>query len=244
MADSTRSKAVVLTAYNRPEYLRQVLESWANVHGIQRWDFIISIDWSEDTHLIEDVVADFYDKIPNLIIITHPKNLGVLKHPLEIMDYLFEEFGYEFIVRAEDDLVVSDGVLEYFEIAKHSFNSVMSIATVHAHSEDEEGELNKVYKEIRFNPWLFGTWKHKWDILRNNWDQDYSTYDTVPGNRSGFDWNFNLRVYPRYVLYGLYPEVSRVKNIGAYGVHGTPELLPPSPTFTMNNEPLRSLTWR
>lgn len=230
-------KAILLTAHNRPSYLADVLDSWTTVRGLVNWDFIISID-EDDSEDGKDVIqlADYFQrKRPTEVkIVRHSPKLGVLKHPYVMFDSLFAE--YDFILRTEDDLVVSDGILEYFEYASETFEHVPDVKTVHGYNGSPEGEEQVIFAAQGFNPWTFGTWKRAWPELKAEWDLDYSTYNGVPGNQSGFDWNFNTRVYPKQEWFGIYPEVSRIKNIGLHGVHGTPENLPESPTFTPHND--------
>lgn len=253
MSKPNMKKAILLTAYNRPDYLAEVLDSWTEVRGIRDWQFIISHDDSgsqseevgrslevaryfqlqSDVRLMNSIRPD--NPGPSMVQMwEQPEKLGVLRHPLVALNKAFEE--YDFVVRVEDDLVVSDGILEYFEYAAETFQHTDDVKTVHAYSKRDIGR-ESVYRAVKgFNSWGFGAWRRSWPDLRDNWDADYSTYNGHPGVQSGFDWHFDTRVYPARNWYGLYPEVSRVKNIGAFGVHGTPENLPKSPTFVNKNE--------
>lgn len=231
-------KAILLTAHNRPDYLADVLDSWSTVRGLRDWDFVISID-EVNTEECREVIllAQFFQnkKHSNVHILRQSPKLGVLKHPYVVLDSLFDT--YDFILRTEDDLIVSDGILEYFEYAAETFEHMPDVKSVHGYNGSPEGKEQVIFAAQGFNPWSFGTWRTSWSDLRDNWDLDYSTYNGTPGNQAGFDWNFNTRVYPQNEWFGVYPEVSRVKNIGLHGVHGTPENLPESPTFTEHNEP-------
>lgn len=237
-------KAIVLTAYNRPDYLAEVLDSWLQARGLYEWDFYISLDDPEDNELKADVlnVIDYFKNQykaesfgGSFTLVRHSPKLGVLKHPYVIMGTLFQE-GYEFVLRAEDDLVVSDGILEYFDWGARTFKDIPDVATIHGFSLADSSDEKLVEPKEAFNSWVFGTWNTQWEFLKANWDIDYSTNDGVSGRRSGFDWNFDLRVYPKHGLRGIYPEVSRVLNIGAYGVHGSPEDLPATPSFRSRNQ--------
>lgn len=233
------NKAIVLTAFSRFAYLDDVFDSWSKVRGLDTWDFYVSIDYSPVQQQVEEYIETLADE-HNMKIhsILQKKNLGVLKHPVVIMDRLFRD--YDFVLRTEDDLVVSDGILEYYDHLSEEFAFDERVQTIHGFSVDDRTDnQNTVSLLYQFNPWVWGTWKHKWINLSSNWDYDYSTYEDRPGNKSGFDWNFNLRVYPKNNWFGVFPDVSRVKNIGAWGVHGTPENLPISKSFIPNNRPFR-----
>jgi glycosyltransferase involved in cell wall biosynthesis len=234
-------KAIVLTAYNRPEYLEQVLESWLKVRELNEWEFYISLDDSPVPETLNAMLAEiewFAQEAPvSVYRFRNSPPLGVLKHPYVIMDYLFSE-GFDFVLRAEDDLVVSDGILEYFSGMASMFEPQKDVLTVHGYSSKDSDNEYASRLRVGFNPWIFGTWRDRWPILKSNWDLDYSTNDGVHMSRAGFDHNFNLRVYPDNGYFGVFPEVSRVLNIGAYGVHGTPDLLPESPSFRHVNSEL------
>ena len=228
-------KAIVLTAFNRPDYLAEVLDSWLAVRGLEDWDFYISIDEYDPQSEVSSLATYFQRRaLTEVYIIGQSPKLGVLKHPYVVMDALFAD-KYDFVVRTEDDLVVSDGILDYFDYAIGAFQDAHDVKTVHAYTSRETGSEHGLYATQNFNPWIFGTWAKDWPDLRDNWDLDYSTYNGVPGHQAGFDWNYNTRVYPSNEWYGIYPEVSRVKNIGEWGVHGTPADLPASPTFVESN---------
>lgn len=230
-------KAILLTAYDRPEYLADVLDAWTKVRGIEDWDFIISLDdaGSDNPQIAATrQVSTYFNRIVAVRILSQDPKLGVLKHPRVVIGQLFDE-GYDFVLRTEDDLVPSDGILEYFDWASRTFQDTPDVKTVHAYSAAERGRETVARVARNFNPWVFGTWRASWSDLSANWDEDYSTFNDSPGRESGFDWNFDTRVYPKNGWFGVYPEVSRVKNIGAYGVHGTPDNLPKSPTFKAKN---------
>lgn len=216
-------KAVFLTAYNRIPYLQQTLASWEDVDGQEDWDFIASVEPSPVQQQVVEEFEEFFSKTNfNLAEVRVNEKLeGVLHHPWMCFEGLFGFGRYDFVVRAEDDLVVSNDILEFFSWAAHNYQGDPQVATVHAYSSDD-GPINAVRKSEAFSPWLWGTWRNRWrDLIGPTWDHDYSTYNGFPGNQSGWDWNLNTRIFPQYDLRSIVPVTSRANNIGVYGTHGT-----------------------
>lgn len=227
-------KALVFTVYDRVNYFQQTLYTWRDVRGIEDWDVVFSIEPSPVIqNMIEEISMFMEDKGIKARIIVNPEKYGVLHHPWVALENLFVNDGYEFVVRTEDDLIVSDDILEYFSWAAEEYLNDDDVATVHGMSFSQDAtDPNKVSRISGFNPWIWGTWRHHWsEYISPSWDHDYSTFNVYPGNQSGWDWNLNTRVFPALKFVGIYPEMSRVDNIGVHGTHGTPENFAPSPTF-------------
>ena len=217
-------RALVLTAYNRPTYLRQALMSLLKVRGLNDWHIVARIEPGELQGEVYDLLWRFQEESqhPTMEIIVNPKTLGVLHHPWVAFEELFAQ-GYDFVVRTEDDLLLSDDALEFMSWASEYYASADEVASVHGFTH-ENGDPAGAVTAHGFNSWLWGTWRGVWEgLIGPTWDHDYSTYNGFPGNQSGWDWNLGTRVYPRYKLKGAYPLSSRVDNIGIHGIHGTPE---------------------
>lgn len=226
-------KAIVLTAFNRLPYLQQTLASWEQVRDQEEWDFIASIDPSDITQQIVEEFEEFEAKTNFALfdIRVNREVQGVLHHPWMAFEGLFTFGRYDFVVRAEDDLVVSNDILEFFTWAAHHYRGDDQVATVHAYSITE-GPINSVRKSEAFSPWLWGTWRNRWqDLIGPTWDHDYSTFNGTPGFQSGWDWNLNTRIFPEMDLRSVVPLCSRADNIGMHGIHGTPENFEQSDSF-------------
>lgn len=225
--------AILFTAMGRPDILRQTLESWDKVRGIQDWFWYFSIEPSPDQDAVLRLIRRFISRneIPVATIHVNPRVYGVLHHPWVGLDTMFTG-GWEFVIRAEDDLCVSDDILEYFTWAELTFRGTSDVATIHAYTDGTSHSPNGVHALPEFNPWVWGTWSHWWThLLRDTWDHDYSTFNESPGFQSGWDWNLNTRIFPAHELVGIYPRMSRVDNIGVRGTHSTPGNWRTAPTF-------------
>jgi hypothetical protein len=225
--------ALFITAYDRPNYLREVLKSWGMVRGLKGWRVVARIEPGLYTQQNYDLFDGFRvgKQHPDFEIVVNPERYGVLHHPWVGFEELFAE--HDFVVRAEDDLRVSDDILEYFSWAAQEFEMVDKVASVHGFTRREVGDAAASEILPRFDPLVWGTWRGFWEgLFSPTWDHDYSTFNGTPGNQSGWDWNINTRLYPHFGLHGLFPEASRVDNIGIYGTHSTPENFYTAPTFT------------
>lgn len=209
------SHALFLTAYDRLDYLRDTLASWRKVRGFYQWPLYAMIEPSP----VQQQVLDILDELqhPNMHVSVNPQVYGVLHHPWVGFKRLFDH--YDFIVRIEDDLIVSEDVLEYFEWAEKEFKHDHHVASVHGFTR-ENGEADVAHRIVKFDSWIWGTWADRWkSFMEETWDHDYSTFNGWPGHESGWDWNLSTRVYPQFQFHGIFPASSRVQNIGVSGTH-------------------------
>ena len=226
--------ALLLTAFDRPHYLAPVLDAWAGVRGVQDWHLRVAVEPSAVQDEVVGLVRAFVRRTghADTEVVVNPVRLGVLENPYVHLAALFGA-GHGFVVRAEDDLLVSDDVLELFAHVATAYADQPDVATAHAFSPDPPGPgAAELVRSSAFCPWVWGTWRDRWlDLVGPTWDRDYSTYNVSPGFETGWDWNLDTRVFPAHGLCAVAPAVSRVQNIGAVGEHGTPDDLVPAPTF-------------
>lgn len=222
-------KALFITAANRPLYFRETMNSWRKVRGFKDWNVIVRLEPSDFIPDHRAICAEL--EHPKLQVIVNPQVYGVLHHPWEGFNALFNAY-MDFVVRAEDDLPVADDILEYFDWASETYYKDEEIAAVVGFSSNSEVDVEGVQRSDNFSPWVWGTWHDRWeDYISGTWDHDYSTYNGTPGNQSGWDWNLNTRILPSLNKKCISPIMSRVQNIGVWGVHGSPENFVQSSNF-------------
>lgn len=242
--EDVNAKALFLTAYNRPDLLDRTMRSWELVRGVTDWPFFVRIEPSPVQEECVRIVRESLMRTghQHAAVSVNPELYGVLHHPWVGFEHLFQI--YEFVVRAEDDLCVSDDILEYFDWASEYYRIDKEVATIHAYS-DGPGEDPAVVHVLPTyaNPLVWGTWKNYWQsVIGPTWDHSYSTYTDVPGKNSGWDWNLNLRVFPEHGLWGAVPEMSRVDNIGVHGTHSTTENFRTAESFHPHYD--RTYVWK
>lgn len=219
---------LAFTVHNRPEYLKETLDSWLDVRGF----FDVPVTFAlEPTARESDMVAVIEHAMrgrhQNWVISTNPRKFGVLLNPFEAMTREFVAWGADFAVLAEEDVVVSSDVLEYFEWARRQFWGELRVGAVGAFGLGENGQAKPQDVDFGpFNPLVWGTWAYQWmKHIGPSWDLDYSS-GLADGTPSGWDWNLNLRVLPKMGAQVLRPLQSRSTHIGFEGgVHyrDTPE---------------------
>ncbi len=221
--------SLVFTCNNRPEFLEETLDSWANARSFGSWEPWIFVEPSNK----REAVLRLIERSPmKFNIVLNEQQHGVLHNPWVAFETAFQN-GADFVILAEDDLIVSTDVVEYFKAAL-AVLSPADILTVSAYSDRHVGDSRKVIYADRFGGYIWGTWKESWkDYLRDTWDHDYSTNNGIPMVESGWDWNIN-RVQPSTGKRFIMPEVSRSRHIGRYGEHtleNTFDLVAQSPSF-------------
>ena len=214
-------RALLLTAFDRPQYLAQVLRSLAAADGLNGWHVRVAVEPGERQ---QEVLVLVGDSLPDADVHVNPARLGVAVNPHRHLEALFDE-GFDFVARTEDDLVVADDALRLLEHCSLRYAADPDVAAVCAYSPGPAGaDPSALHRTAAFSPWLWGTWRDRWtSLIGPTWDHDYSTWNGSPGLESGWDWNLNTRVLPAHGLTTVAPLASRVQNIGVVGQHGTVE---------------------
>ena len=231
--DLTRT-AIMMTAWRRPQYLRQTLASWAQVDGIRDVAaFRVCLDPSDRLEKMLTVIAEARaDYGLDIEARVNTRHLGVSVNPVEGGTTVLNEYpDVDYLVMAEEDLVVADDTLRYLSWADETFRHDPSVLINCAHSPDNpdpDADPAAVVMLPRFRCWIWGTWRDRWfDVLEPTWDRAYYTGNQETGQQAGFDWHIDLRVIHghdphtggRAYLCTL-PLASRSQNIGRFeGVH-------------------------
>lgn len=231
-------RELVFTAYNRPEYLAETIGSWNQVSNILDWDVSYLL---EPSSAQEKMIEKFNGlECKSMLGVVNDHRLGVLRNPYAAMSSVFDA-GNDFAVLAEDDIIVSSDILEYFEWASVYYENNPEILGVLAFSRLPEGyseDANVVWKTEVFCPLVWGTWKDRWEnLIKPNWDLDYSS-GNPDGSEAGWDWNM-LRLAVNNKMKFVFPEYSRSNHIGRFGgVHTSEFSFPDSQaaTFTLDHK--------
>ena len=239
--------AIMMTAWRRPQYLRQVLASWAKVDGVRDVAaFVVCLDESDRTDRMIAVIAEAFTE-HGLLVSAYPNNdhagnpvqFGVSVNPVESGTMILNRFPQvDYLVMAEEDLIVADDTLRYLSWADEMFRDNPEVLIACAHSPDNpsvDADPAAVVLMRRFRCWIWATWRDRWfNVLEPTWDRAYYTGNQETGQQAGFDWNIDLRVIhghdphtkgQKYLC--ALPLASRSQNIGRFeGVHADPTAYP------------------
>jgi hypothetical protein len=233
---------IAFTVSNRPEYLRQTLESWSAVRGIGDCHLVFSCEpgCAEAVRICESVTF-----APRTVLRNHDRG-GVLGNPWRALSYSFgshHAFGrylidLGFVVLAEEDLVVSPDVVEYFSWSQR-YAPDRNVLGVTTYQHDERpGGLPGVgpadwSRDNSWHFWVWGTWRDRWEsLIRDYWDFTYRENGGGPGQR-GWDWALRNNLVIGKGMKMIAPSMARSQHIGKFGgAHCQPQdferLLSPS----------------
>jgi hypothetical protein len=174
-----------------------------------------------------DLIRD--SGLPNIRIHKNKDRLGVLTNPWAGMNMAFDD-GAEFAFVTEEDVIVSDDILEYVSWGREYFRDSETCMGLCANIKFPDPANPAQVFYAGFDPLGWGTWEGKWErYLKHSWDHDYSSGD--PG---GWDHNINHRILPKRNMNFAFPSVSRTDHVGKHeGVHMISEWFEASqaPTF-------------
>lgn len=220
MCSSIVRTALLLTVFDRVDLLGPVVEHWRRVPELADWHLRIAVEPSPTQGAVLAALRPLLGG--DVEVVVNEERLGVAENPYQHLNALFAD-GFDFVARTEDDLLVSDDVLRLLRWAAEEHRAAADVACVCAFSREPAGADPAIVRRTpAFTPWLWGTWRDRWDgLIGPTWDRDYSTWNDSPGFESGWDWNLNTRVLPAHGLTTIAPLASRVQNIGVVGQHGT-----------------------
>lgn len=227
---------LALMANDRPSYFIPVTAHWQQARGLDQWDPYVSL---EPTSYLAEMHAIATER--GFPVKVNPARWGVLHHPWRILESLFAEHHADFAVIAEDDVLVSDDILEYYTWAAKRFadERVLAVCSSSFREQASPAEDYRAVVHTGFTAMCWGTWGTRWQsVLRDTWDHNYSS-GTPDAPQSGWDWNFNLRIIPQGNWQVVSPAASRTDHIGAVGTHTTAASFPGSrsATFVQHRDP-------
>jgi hypothetical protein len=197
--------ALAFPVYNRPHYTSPVLASWRQVRGIGDAHLIYRLEPGYPE--MDDLVARECPDADREITV-NGRQLGNDRNMHAAVTDGFAA-GAEFVIAAEDDVVVSHDLLEYMTAMAARYADDKGVLAVTAWQGDPPGPLD----EVRRHEWFYGgacwgMWRDRWDEVKDGWPPSGTGYD-------GYLWRL-AQATGRQIIQ---PLATRCKNIGEYGVN-------------------------
>lgn len=219
---------VCFTVNNRPRYLRETLASWSAARGVDDVAFVFRCEPGCDE--ARDLCSQFAGEHGGFVTV-NPHRYGVLGNPWAALETGFSaDDDSNFCVLAEEDLIVSPDVLEFFTWCQqyHADPQVLGI-TSYQHDE-QPGGLTGVgvadwSRDDQWHFWVWGTWRDRWaNLISHDWDFTYRADCGCPPNMRGWDWAIRNHLIRDRGMKMIAPSLCRSQHIGKFGgSHATPD---------------------
>ena len=171
VARSPAFAPVVIFAFNRPDHLKQCIDSILLNKESEFTEFWVFVDGPRnaiDKIKVREVVQilDKYKAYKNWHFQFSERNLGLAKSIISGLNKVFEKSERAIIV--EDDLVASPYFLEYCNFGLEKYEMDQRVASLHGFSY----EFNKPEKSPYFlrgaDCWGWATWKNRWELFEED----------------------------------------------------------------------------
>lgn len=225
--------AICVICYNRKTELIKLINCLLKIKTDEKIDLIISIDFSADQFVINEVATSINWPFGEHKIILHNNNLGLKKHVLSCGDL---SDGYDGLVLLEDDLIISPYLIEFVtsSLEKSYLDGAIAGVSLYSYTKKESNKMPFTpfidsYDSyfIQYpSSWGFVVTPKQWRTFKEwltLWDCEYFEDDLVPhyicqwGAQS---WKKHL---VRYLVhndkYFIHPRFSLSTNPGADGTH-------------------------
>ncbi len=219
-------KIITISAYDRVEYLKEVLEHLFECYGIENYKLRCFIDPSPRQQEVTWVLMDYFkqSKLDITWEINHQR-LDCNGNIFRCLDFGFQHANY--VIHIEDDIVLAKDALLYLEHCDRTYKddrSIFSVCTYnrYSHRTYQPKSSTTVFRQKHFDPWGWATWKNRWEEeIRENWQFGYGPRYNKEGEMvlEVGGWDINMQTIIRKNQRRINPNYSRSKNIGEYGRH-------------------------
>jgi hypothetical protein len=194
----------------RQKYLRASVDSWARVRGADQAQFVFCLEPSGSFPAGEftEYVQRLFPRPSRAVVLQSAAPFGCLKNTRRAMELAL--LGDGFGVVAEEDVEVSDDILEYFTWARDAYRDDPKTVAVCAHTRSSKVEnRGAVVRASWFAPLVWGAWRDRWDsVLAPAWGPQ-------EGSNNPESWDNKLKqVIVSGGYQAVFPARSRSLHIG------------------------------
>ena len=206
-------KCVSIITNGRIEYYKKCVDSILRNKNLQEWDFFVFNEPHENIHLMNEQSL----KLPNIHIYNNQYKFGCPMNTFQSIHHPIDNLNYDFVVKLEEDVIVSRDVLSVSQYYVNNYSEDKSIACLSLANTNSDPKDPSVFRKMyTLSPYAFVITKFHWNrILR-----DFNFFNDERG------WDFSVNRYIQGSVQkrcSIYPEYSRIKHIGEHGMHMMPE---------------------
>lgn len=230
-------RTITITAWQRPHYLAQALES-LRVANPEGYTLVCGLepDNGETVRMCKAI-----DWIPT-VIHKHPHKRGVRDNPFFLLNDVFGRMGSVFNIYLEEDVIISPDAVRmanwYWDITRPNQERWLSLNYFHpgSRTDDPVG----VMESKNFNALGMVITKPSWERwLKPNWYNDARPKTVYGPDHTGWDWCMTAMLAQEARVKTLTPILSRSNHIGRDGgVHASAEFHDETfPHIKINTDP-------
>lgn len=212
------SPAILVFAYNRPDYLQKTLKSLSLLQTITNYVLYVSQDGHDAA--VRETVRSFSLTWGTKMTVVHwereripafPRQDGqayLTQHYKYALDRVFVEYNHSHCIIVEDDMIFSPDFLLYFEKTAHLLEADPSIWCISSWNDNAYRHFEWDASRLFRNSWFPGL---GWMLRRQLWEELGPKFPKM-------NWDHWMRANHR----GrdcICPEVSRNYNIGKHGAN-------------------------
>lgn len=207
-------KAIVLPIYNRPHYLRQLLESICNA---EEYHLFAAVEPSDKVADIAILLYEFKNKFASVTASGSPIHKGMIQNTFDAFELTINN-GAHFIVCLEDDLWLSP---DFFSLMDYYEKTYKDNPLIYGAYGGQGGNINTDPQTLIEDCYFYG---NGWAVFTENWQEYFapnwfsSDMAMKHFNASGNDWNIS-GVFREHNIKMLIPTLARSKHIGINGAH-------------------------
>ena len=172
---------ITIIAYNRPDYLAEVLRSLDVQPTISMYSVLFFVDPTPDGDSAVFTLASNWAETHRsrggtASVVMNDKRLGCHSNKAQAVRAGFSKSG--FVILVEDDTPLASDALAFLEWAKFMYASDTQVFTVSAYGDSGHGADETVPAEFHFaagrrshyTPWVWGMWRDRYEsAVRDHW---------------------------------------------------------------------------
>jgi len=167
--------ALSMTAWRRPQYFEEVLESMVNAGAASISSITISIDagYAEEQEAMRSIAERL---LPNAKVLCHEENLGCAANTFYALNAAFADEDVEAVIHLEDDTLLHPQFFEFMREALPRYADNPRIWSIGGHNNGkhesaitEDWGGNNVGLHDGFTCWGWAIWRRVWDEVKDGW---------------------------------------------------------------------------